>query len=173
MDRICTTCGKTGKLSDFYPNSRSKDGYQKHCKECHARMSKRWRLAHIDPYRESRREYKRKYYAANPERSREQNRRTYQKNKDRVRAKENAKNRILQQEVVLAYGGQCACCGEKRLFFLCLDHKDNDGNIHRKEIKSTISVWAKKNNYPDRLQVLCYNCNSAKARSGGRCPCPA
>jgi hypothetical protein len=29
--------------------------------------------------------------------------------------------------------------------------------------------WIKKNNYPERLQILCFNCNMAKAHNG-YCP---
>ena len=34
--------------------------------------------------------------------------------------------------------------------------------MNRKEIKnnySSLANWTVKNNYPDKLQLLCYNCN--------------
>lgn len=66
----------------------------------------------------------------------------------------------------------CACCGEKEILFLTIDHINNNGNKERKELKKmgrTYYVWLRKNNYPDGLQVLCMNCNWAKGRFG-LCP---
>ena len=36
--------------------------------------------------------------------------------------------RKLRQEVLDAYGGKCACCGEEQYEFLCIDHVNDDGN---------------------------------------------
>ena len=49
-----------------------------------------------------------------------------------------------------------------------IDHINNDGNKQRKNGKYTggtanFYYWIKTNNYPTDLQVLCYNCNMAKA----------
>ena len=30
--------------------------------------------------------------------------------------------------------------------------------------------WTMKNNYPDYLQILCWNCNLGKSLNGGTCP---
>ena len=72
--------------------------------------------------------------------------------------------RKLKQEVLSAYGGQCRCCGEKHFEFLTLDHVNNDGAKHRRELGKVTAVyrWAKMHNYPSTLQVLCWNCNCAK-----------
>lgn len=79
--------------------------------------------------------------------------------------------RVLKQQAMEAYGGQCACCGESELAFLCIDHINNDGNEHRRQIKArTIYGWLRKNNYPDGFQVLCWNCNAGKHINGGICP---
>ena len=70
----------------------------------------------------------------------------------------------------MGYGGKCACCGETQLEFLTIDHKNNDGNKHRKEIKNAnIYAWAIRNNYPPVLQILCHNCHGAKSFYG-ECP---
>lgn len=75
------------------------------------------------------------------------------------------------------YGGAiCSCCGEKRLLFLTLDHINNDGYKYRKKNSKgergagSTYLWAIKNNYPPTLRVLCYNCNSGRARNNGICP---
>ena len=68
----------------------------------------------------------------------------------------------------------CACCGERTLQFLSIDHKNGGGNKHHQEIfkgkkGGNISWWLIKNNFPDGFQVLCHNCNMAKGFYG-RCP---
>lgn len=83
------------------------------------------------------------------------------------KAKERTQN--LRSLVINAYGGKCVCCGETETAFLQLDHVNDDGAAHRKEIGAghRTYLWASKNNFPDTLQILCANCNMAK-RSG--CP---
>lgn len=64
----------------------------------------------------------------------------------------------------------CACCGESTIEFLTLDHVNNDGAKHRKEIgKNSIWRWLTQHNLPEGFQVLCWNCNSAKGYYG-ECP---
>ena len=70
--------------------------------------------------------------------------------------------------VIDAYGGVCACCGEYRYEFLALDHVNNDGAAHRKEV-GDVYKWAIKTKFPPSLQLLCHNCNMAKAIYG-HCP---
>lgn len=92
-------------------------------------------------------------------------------NKDKKNENEREYHRHLRMEVILAYGAKCVCCGEENFYFLTLDHVNNDGVDHRRVIGSSMYLWAKINNYPDTLQVLCYNCNLAKQNSGfGYCP---
>ena len=80
-------------------------------------------------------------------------------------------NAGIRLEVIAHYGGRCKCCGEMRSYFLGLDHINGGGHMHKREIKHQwIYRWAQVNNYPDFLQVLCYNCNMAKGMYG-RCPC--
>ena len=75
-------------------------------------------------------------------------------------------------EMLKAYGGQCVCCGETEPKFLAVDHVNNDGHTHRKQIgydTAAMYRWAKKNGFPKSLQILCHNCNSAKEYYG-KCP---
>lgn len=84
-----------------------------------------------------------------------------------------AHNRKVRQDLLAAYGGKCACCGERTPEFLDIDHIHNDGAKHRKEVGSgnVMHKWIRKNNYPSDLQILCANCNQGKYRSGtGECP---
>lgn len=68
----------------------------------------------------------------------------------------------LRFEVINHYGGKCVFCGDTNINHLCIDHINNNGAKHRKEIGSDIISWLKKNNYPDGFQVLCHNHNAEK-----------
>jgi len=76
--------------------------------------------------------------------------------------------------VIEHYGGACTCCGEREPRFLVLDHVNDDGAEQRRRIGMggwRFYRWLRLNEYPDdfKLQVLCANCNMAKAHFGG-CP---
>jgi hypothetical protein len=86
--------------------------------------------------------------------------------------KKNYRSLLLRQTVLSHYGNRCTCCGETTYEFLAIDHINNNGAKHRKEIGlggSRIYRWLKDNNYPDGFQVLCHNCNQAKGHYG-ECP---
>lgn len=78
-------------------------------------------------------------------------------------------------EVIEYYGGKCSCCGEDRIEFLCLDHVNNDGHMHKQNGHrfGGYNLYAKliRENFHTEfeLQVLCHNCNAAKA-GYGYCP---
>ncbi len=86
-----------------------------------------------------------------------------------------AKHVSLRAEVMAHYSRgvpTCSCCGERGLHFLTMDHINGGGNKHRREIgnaSGTLLSWIKRNGYPDGFQVLCWNCNLAKAHHG-QCP---
>ena len=67
----------------------------------------------------------------------------------------------VKLEAIEHYGGKCACCGEKVVEFLTIDHKGGGGNKQLKSINGAISSWLKKHNWPKGFRVLCYNCNCA------------
>jgi hypothetical protein len=83
-----------------------------------------------------------------------------------------------------AYGGRkCSWCGEDDLIILTIDHINNDGASHRKKLGKQNNIghrnngggtrtynWLNKNGYPPGYQVLCFNCNFAKAQNGGALP---
>jgi hypothetical protein len=54
--------------------------------------------------------------------------------------------------------------------FLAIDHVDNSGAKHKKEIGGAAYFyrWLRNNGYPPGFQVLCFNCNWAKSHGG--CP---
>jgi hypothetical protein len=76
----------------------------------------------------------------------------------------------LQKELYDLLGNKCACCGEEDEMYLEIDHVSNDGSQHRKERGGSsnprIYLDYLKDN-PNGLQILCCNCNRAKARNNG------
>ena len=82
----------------------------------------------------------------------------------------------LRLEVLRAYGGKCHCCGESNPLFLTIDHKNGDGSEEMRRNhwhqRGGYPVWAlaKRQGYPNRYQVLCWNCNTGRYRNKGICP---
>lgn len=77
------------------------------------------------------------------------------------------KQRQKHREIVIsAYGGKCTCCGKLNNRVLQLDHVNNDGKFHRKQVHTTMFKWAIKNNFPPTLQLLCADCHMIKTIYG-------
>lgn len=78
-----------------------------------------------------------------------------------------------RQEVLDAYGRECACCGEDIEEFLSIDHMDGSGAAHRKELGmkggGQFYGWLRREGFPEGFQTLCMNCNHAKGHYG-KCP---
>lgn len=115
------------------------------------------------------------------------------KNKDKKTEIQKRSYRKARLEVLKHYSGkeipECSCCKETIFEFLQIDHINNDGARHRREIGMTQSdanqmkkegrkasiggngfvYWLKKNNYPEGFQVLCANCHAGKTLNG-ECP---
>jgi len=82
--------------------------------------------------------------------------------------------RNLRHKCISHYSNDtCTCrrCGNNDIEVLCLDHIDDNGGEHRKELfgknkaaGSKMYKWAIKNNYPAIFQILCLNCNIEKQR---------
>lgn len=79
----------------------------------------------------------------------------------------------LREEMFEHYGRACVCCGEKRYEFLQFDHIENDGYSWAKKYNTRgtgIYRVMRRLGYPAGvIQVLCANCNYAKAHYG-YCP---
>ena len=108
---------------------------------------------------------RKEYYQKNKAYFQKKSRECYLRTREKVKARWQAK----RAKVLRHYGGKCMCCGEKRIEFLAIDHIKNDGHIHRKQIKTNIFSWIIQHHYPKNLQILCHNCNLAKAFYG-YCP---
>jgi hypothetical protein len=88
--------------------------------------------------------------------------------------KQSEKRFVNKEKVFQQYGGYvCRCCGETMKECLSIDHMNNNGYFHRKEIGSQGSEfyrWLVKNNFPEGFQVLCMNCQFGKKHNKGICP---
>jgi hypothetical protein len=72
-----------------------------------------------------------------------------------------------------AYGPVCNCCGETMRLALTIDHVHGNGNEHRRSLgggnrRQLLEII--NAGFPPDYQILCYNCNFARQRNGGRCP---
>ncbi len=117
-----------------------------------------------------------RYYLKNKEKITKRNDQWRSNNKNRVVGHSKKYRTRLKIDALKAYSNnkaKCACCGEKEIDFLCLDHINNDGKEDRKKtgLGTSFLKWLKVHNYPKdlKLQVLCFNCNMSKRIQGGIC----
>ena len=69
---------------------------------------------------------------------------------------------------------RCACCGEREVALLTIDHINGGGNQHRRELGArgvSLHQWIRAHPEEARrvLQPLCYSCHHGKDILGG-CP---
>jgi len=96
-------------------------------------------------------------------------------NRERYNASKYIYREKLKIETLMHYGnGTIACnyCGFSNIDALCLDHINDNGAQHRKELNiscrgseragSSIYEKLRKIGYPIGLQILCANCNMIK-----------
>ena len=72
----------------------------------------------------------------------------------------------LRGQVLEAYGAWCHCFKETREEFLATDHLDDS---KPKMVGTALYTWLRQNDFPEGFQILCHNCNQAKAWYG-YCP---
>lgn len=106
-------------------------------------------------------------YRANSDKSKIWSRNDYRKNTE----KHTLQRLELKTEVFKYYSPQLKCtCGYDDIRALSIDHINNDGAKHRKELFKTkrgggtsFYRWLKNNHYPEGFQVLCMNCQFIKS----------
>ena len=154
----CGICG-TNKPESEFNYSKKKKAYHYACKPCVKTRN-------------------REYYLANKERVKAQVREYASRNRDYILKRERNRYKEIKAEFTKRafdhYGWSCTCCGESEPIFLTIDHINNDGADHRREIGNKNGAWIYKwlvdNSFPDNFQTLCWNCNMGKHRNGGICP---
>lgn len=97
------------------------------------------------------------------------------KNKDAILRRQRRHRERLKREVVDAYGGACACCGESDIVFLAVDHiNGNMGgkNRPRSEMGAKLYARLRRAGFPQgEYRILCHNCNFAEHVLGiDQCP---
>jgi hypothetical protein len=80
----------------------------------------------------------------------------------------------VRERVFEHYGWKCVCCGETIRAFLSIDHINNDGYLDKnpngdKKSGKELYLLVIKQNFPDKYQTLCMNCNWGK-KACGICP---
>jgi hypothetical protein len=162
----CPTCATVKPVTEFWASKSKKDGRCSQCVTC----MKAYRAERRDYYTAKHREWVGEHRDQLNEYNREYLRNATEDQKAHHRKMARERLQRVRYEVIAAYGGFCACCGETEIRFLQMDHINNDGAAHRKEIKIQLSTWLKQQGYPEGFQVLCANCNFAKHTNGGTCP---
>lgn len=146
---------------------------------------------------EKEREYRKRYYAANPDKYREANRRYYaahpEKHLEAVRrwsaanlekCRENRRRWCagFKKTVFDYYGCKCqwsSGCDVTDPDMLQIDHINGDGYKHRKEIGGggiRMYQWLIRNNFPPGFRLLCanhnwkYRANMVRAKEAARLP---
>jgi hypothetical protein len=95
-----------------------------------------------------------------------------EKYRQEQRERQGVMRRQVRNELVEAYGGQCACpnCPETNSAFLTLDHVNGDGRAHRLKMGSHTYADLRRQGWPQEgYRLLCWNCN-AMTRGGKTCP---
>lgn len=152
MDKVCSMCGETKPINQFYPHKYCKDGICSYCKKCASEKDKVYRAKNKIKLRATRVIWE-------------------QKTKEHRRKYVNSKYRELKDKVIDHYGGKCVICGFDNKLALCIDHVNGNGLKERKSI-GVVRMMREivKNNYPDKYQILCANCNQIKAIEKGEIP---
>lgn len=170
----CRKCGLDKPTTEFECISPTKGWFRRECSRCVYLRHKALEDASKDAIF-NQREYNRDYYRKNKNKLDERSKEWIANNPDRRRKTALSYYYRLQTAAILAYGGyQCSWCGIDEPIVLAIDHVENNGREHRKEVGSVgghkFYKWLKDHGYPKGFQVLCMNCNHAKYRNGGKLP---
>lgn len=183
--KTCPRCKETKEDTEFHRNPTT-GRLASYCNPCKRVWEKERRKSHKEAYNARAREWRK----ANPDKANAATYKWRRENPDKWQAAykrwasgnrleyEAERRQMVRDEVFTAYGGyRCACCGETEPMFLTIDHINNDGADHRRELKTLIGgggsaffAWLRKNKFPTGFQVLCRNCNWGKHANGGICP---
>ena len=162
--KTCSKCLKEREETDFYMNGKKR---HVHCKSCHrAKVAARYEALRKEQKCFDCKSTVPKGTSLCPTCT-ERRRDWYHSRYHSKQLAYSKKRRVdLKLAAFNAYGGPvCKCCGESHIEFLSIDHLNNDGAAHRRELKNSgvkFYEWLKRNNYPVGYQVLCFNCNFAK-----------
>lgn len=155
----CRDCGEEKSLDDFYRHPECRDGYRAECRKCYLTKHK----AAVNRYQRD---------PKNWPMLRVRVRRYYHKHAAKIGERHRRNRDALRKELLVAYGGRCACCGEREPAFLTIDHTNRDGAEHRRRVGGSSRIWRdlQKRGWPKNgYALLCMNCNWS-TRYGAVCP---
>lgn len=155
-NKKCGKCKVVHPISMFRKSNQRGDGYQYNCKTCLAILGKKWASKNKD-YLNA---YRRKWVEKNKERLFARRKELYFKNHKHMLDKMRERYRGLKEQIFEAYGHACACCGETRKEFLCVDHINGGGSKDRKGNPQGVYVRIRQQGFPkDKYRLMCHNCN--------------
>lgn len=144
-EKKCGRCKELKRKSEFWGETKRKDGLKPWCKDCQRSYLKA----------------RRHLYADNKNK----------KQRERWREKRKAVLSSYSPGGV----PRCACCGETAMEFLSLDHPSGGGARHRRQLggaagtNKNVYRWILRKDFPPGFRVLCHNCNQAIG-AYGYCP---
>ena len=159
--KTCTRCKEAKPVDNFALDATRKGGRHSHCRACRTWYARQHRAVAFGLIERPNKRWKVKV-----------------SNDLRVAARGYAKRARAQRKMALLshYSGgdvKCACCGEREVAFLAIDHTNGGGNKHRKELGISSGAefykWLVDSGFPDGFRVLCHNCNFAMGHYGS-CP---
>jgi hypothetical protein len=168
--KTCKHCGVEKAISEFYFRQ-SSNSFETWCKECSKCRSLEYHVANRHKVLVRQRLWK----AMNKQTLALKRKAWILKKYGSNEAWLKSLRTKVKDEVFKAYGGYiCACCGEMEETFLTIDHINNDGHIHRRDMASKkggsgFFAWLRKHKFPAGFQVLCRNCNWSKHVNHGVC----
>ncbi len=176
--KLCRVCSIELTLGENWTTSMQKS-YSNICLKCERERQKN------PKYRETQKKYylnnkeylslqNKQYQIENKEKIQIQRKEYYSLNSEKISIRDKKKRMEIRYDIISYYTDgimKCMCpgCNEDHLDFLTIDHINNDGAEHRKEIGdggSNLYYWIYKNNFPEGFQVLCMNCNFSKGKHG-------
>ena len=113
----------------------------------------------------------------NQEKHKERGKNYYQTHKKESSERIKKYTKKLKELIMNHYGWRCNCagCPEKNPIFFTIDHVNNDG--YKDKTKNGVryggaSLYVKviKEGFPNKYQILCWNCNCGKRSNNGICP---
>lgn len=164
------------KINKERMNSQMKEYYEKNKKNIR-KKNKEWYIKNKNKIQKYREIYRKKnkdklneWYLNNKIKllKKQKEYRKIPKVKEKIKEKAKKYREKNKEKVFNYYGKVCNWCGESDKKVLIMDHINNDGVEHRKEIgfRKDIYGWLIKNNFPEGFQTLCWNCNSGLKTKG-------
>jgi hypothetical protein len=162
-----------------YKNKIMREWYAKN-KEKQRAYQKKWYKENFEKYKDHNNERGRIWRKKNINKSRKYMRewtKIWRKNNpEKLKIMLKNSHITARMDVLYFYGGnppKCACCGEKHIEFLEIDHINNNGAEDRRNNKlmagGSTYHHLRKNKYPKGFEIQCSNCNQSRGKYG-YCP---